>query len=241
MSESAGIITTVLVILAIVDVVGNSVVCLIIKRNRDMRNPMNYLLVNLAIADIIYAAFISPRVFYQLPFAYHPDGIGGTILCKFVSGGSVAWTGSACSIVTLVVIAIERYYAVMYPHGGKWNLTKRKLIGVMKVRKRVTLMVIAVTAIFGICWGTGQLIYVLLYFISKEIGAILLAIADVMILFNSAVNPFVYALLNQQFREKIKKMICCSLSPRVHPEPQFTDSAENPTHPTHTGGTSSAH
>lgn len=88
---------------------------------------MNYLLVNLAVADIIYAAFITPRVFYKLPFAHHPDGVFGTVVCKLVSGGSVAWTGSACSIVTLVAIAIERYYAVMYPHGSKWTLTKRKV------------------------------------------------------------------------------------------------------------------
>ena len=39
MSESAAavVITTVLSILVIVDIVGNSVVCAIIKRNRDMR------------------------------------------------------------------------------------------------------------------------------------------------------------------------------------------------------------
>lgn len=33
------------------------------------------------------------------------------------------------------------------------------------------------------------------------------AIAAVMILFNSAVNPFVYALINERFREKIKRLI----------------------------------
>jgi len=104
--------------------------------------------------------------------------------------------------------------------------------GVMKVRKRVTLMVVAVTAIFGVCWGTGQLVYVLLYFISDDIGAVLLAISDVMILFNSAVNPFVYALLNHQFREKIKRMICCSLAARVHPDLQDTQLAETTTQPT---------
>jgi len=44
-----------------------------------------------------------------------------------------------------------------------------------------------------------------------------------MILFNFAVNPFAYALINQQFREKMKGMICCSLrSSRVNAarEPQ---------------------
>ena len=88
---------------------------------------MNYLLINLAIADIIYAVFITPRVFYKLPFIHHPDGVFGVVLCKSVTGGVFAWTGSASAIVTLIAIAIERYYAVMYPHGNKWNLTKRKL------------------------------------------------------------------------------------------------------------------
>ena len=88
---------------------------------------MNYLLINLAIADIIYAVFITPRVFYKLPFTYHPDGVFGVVLCKSVTGGVVAWTGSASAIVTLIVIAVERCYAVMYPHGNKWNLTNRKL------------------------------------------------------------------------------------------------------------------
>ena len=87
---------------------------------------MNYLLLNLAIADIMYAAFIAPRVYFQLTFN-HPDGVIGTMFCKFVTDGSVAWIGGASSIVTLTAIAIERYYAVMYPHGNKWKLTENKL------------------------------------------------------------------------------------------------------------------
>lgn len=90
------------------------------------RSPMNYLLLNLAIADIMYAAFIAPRVYFQLTFN-HPDGVIGTVFCKFVTDGSVAWIGGASSIVTLTAIAIERYYAVMYPHGNKWKLTEQKL------------------------------------------------------------------------------------------------------------------
>ena len=82
--------------------------------------------------------------------------------------------------------------------------------GVMRVRKRVTLMAITVSVIFEICWGTKVVVYVIKYVASYNIGPIPVTIANTMVLFNSAVNPFVYALLNQQFREKMKKIICCA-------------------------------
>ncbi|KAL9957197.1 hypothetical protein ACROYT_G038806 [Oculina patagonica] len=307
MSEA---ITTVLfIILAIVDIVGNTLVCLIIKRNRDMRIPVNFLLVNLAIADIMYATFIAPKVFFKLSFAHHPGGMTGTVLCKLLTDGAIAWIGGACSIVTLVAIAIERYFAVMHPHGNKWKLTKGKLKdieeeesgnfcqfiwvkdwmpkaysiawlvvvvasvllmavlysrvvytlwfkrsddnqqthqqkGVMRVRKRVTLMVVAVTAIFGICWGTSEVVFVLTLAASISFGPVPTTIFNTMVLFNSAVNPFVYALFNQQFREKIKGMLCCtgSSAATVHPMPGQLDVelADNITRPTHTAVTCSS-
>ena len=84
---------------------------------------MNYLLLNLAIADILYAMFIAPKFLFN----HQPNGMTGTILCKFLTDGNVAWVGVASSFVTLVAIAVERYFAVMYPHGNKWKLTKAKV------------------------------------------------------------------------------------------------------------------
>ena len=82
--------------------------------------------------------------------------------------------------------------------------------GVLKVRKRATLSVITVSAIFGICWITGLLIYVLSYYDIFMFGsASSYVIADTLFMFNSAVNPFVYSLLNQRFRQKLKGMMCC--------------------------------
>lgn len=88
------------------------------------RTPMNFLLVNLAVADILYATFIIPKVLFKLIFT-HPGGVTGTFLCKFLIRGNVAWVGGISSIITLVAIAIERYNAVVYPY--KWRITKRKL------------------------------------------------------------------------------------------------------------------
>ena len=50
-----------------------------------------------------------------------------TGLCKFVTGGNVAWIGAISSIFSLVAITVERYCAVMYPFSNRGNLTKLKL------------------------------------------------------------------------------------------------------------------
>lgn len=71
-------------------------------------------------------------------------------------------------------------------------------------------MVMSVTAIFGICYGFMSVIYVLRKFTSYNISPVLVSVSFIMVLCNSAVNPFVYALLNSQFREKTKEMMCFS-------------------------------
>ena len=80
------------------------------------------------------------------------------------------------------------------------------LQGVMKVRKRVTLMLLTVSVIFMVCWVTEATDYLLVYFFPSH-SFQTLAASSTLILLNSAVNPIVYALVNQRFREKIKRMI----------------------------------
>ena len=100
------------------------------------RIPINYLLVNLAVADAMYAIFVTPQTFLKI-IPTHPGGAIGTVLCKLITGGSFAWTGGTSSVVTLVAIAAERYFAVLYPTGNVGKLTKRKL----KVRRRRRLII----------------------------------------------------------------------------------------------------
>lgn len=68
----------------------------------------------------------SPSVLLRLT-SFHPKSMTATGLCKFVTGGNVAWIGAISSIFSLVAIAVERYYAVMYPFSNRGNLTKLKL------------------------------------------------------------------------------------------------------------------
>ena len=90
------------------------------------RTPINYLLVNLAIADALYAIFITPQTFIKI-IPTHPGGTIGTFLCKLVTGRSLAWIAGDSTVITLVAIAAERYFAVIYPAGAVGKLTKRKL------------------------------------------------------------------------------------------------------------------
>ena len=82
---------------------------------------------------------------------------------------------------------------------------------VLKVRKRVTLMAVTVSVVFGVSWGTSSAVYVMRYFSSYNFRNAII-ITNTMVYFNSAVNPIVYALVNQRFREKIEEMICCRWS-----------------------------
>lgn len=77
-------------------------------------------------------------------------------------------------------------------------------------------MLAVVSGIFAICWGTIQVLNSLLHYTSYEISPVVVAISNTMVLFNSAVNPFVYALSSQNFREKVKGMIC-TCKTVVHP------------------------
>ena len=79
------------------------------------------------------------------------------------------------------------------------------------MRKRVTVMVVAVSAIFVITWVTDAIAH----FLDNDVGSIKLGpyvipIAHTIMIFNAAVNPYAYALINERFREKMKRMICCN-------------------------------
>ena len=90
------------------------------------RTPMNYLLANLAISDIMFASFQAPNHILKRAFT-HPKGTVGSTLCKVLTNGNVAWIGAAASAVTLVAIAVERYFAVACPIGTQRKLTKQKV------------------------------------------------------------------------------------------------------------------
>jgi hypothetical protein len=113
-------------VLSVINIIGNALVILSVLRNRWMHTIMNYLLVNLAIADILVGLFLLPRyVFNQL--IEFPGDVRADINCKFFTYGAISWVGLHAQVFTLIVISFERYSAVVHPHRLRNRLTKRKL------------------------------------------------------------------------------------------------------------------
>ena len=133
-------------ILVSVNVVSNTLVILVIIRSRSMKTPLNYLLLNLAVADLTAGVFLAPSLILRGTFTY-PQGPGGDALCRLFNG-SLAWSGLYSSVFSLVFIAFNRYYAVMKPFSIHHRITIKKL-----------------KIFIPVCWITSVIItFPLLYF-----------------------------------------------------------------------------
>ena len=79
-----------------------------------MRKPINFLIVNMAMSDLLFSIFIIPVDIQKLYIDFWPiDGPLGQTLCKltyFLSDVSII-----VSTQSLVLIAVDRFEAVVYP------------------------------------------------------------------------------------------------------------------------------
>ena len=90
---------------------------------------------------------------------------------------------------------------------------------VLKVRKRVTMMLLTVTVIFAICWSADAILHLLERFHFHKNLPLGRGIIHATLAFNAALNPFAYALINQRFRAKLTELLSssvCSRTERVH-------------------------
>lgn len=90
--------------------IGNVLVILVVVLNRHMRTVTNYLIVNMAVADLLLTAFNMP------------------VTIKVIATRSIDWSVTLCkiipftqslsvasSVLTLAAISIDRFLAIMFP------------------------------------------------------------------------------------------------------------------------------
>ncbi len=89
---------------------GNALVVLVVASNQQMRNTTNILIINLAMADLLFIIFCVPftaadYVMRKWPF--------GEVWCKTVQ--YLIIVTAYVSVYTLVIMSVDRFLAVVYP------------------------------------------------------------------------------------------------------------------------------
>ena len=96
--------------------IGNTLLITIVFKRPELRNTVNYFIVNMAVSDFVFPLLSIPvrlAAIVSSSWQWHIEGMSGLIFCKFyvfvervslaVSGQSLCW------------IALDRFVAVVFP------------------------------------------------------------------------------------------------------------------------------
>lgn len=97
-------------IIVVVGFFGNALVVIVVFCNPQMRSTTNLLIINLAIADLLFITFCVPFTAWDYAFPYWPFG---DAWCRIVQYLIVVC--AYASIYTLVLMSLDRYLAVAHP------------------------------------------------------------------------------------------------------------------------------
>ena len=97
-----------------VSLAGNIFIGIIVYKTKTMRTPINFLIVNMAMSDLLYPIFLFPRALTGLYVGSwlisSPLGQALCKLCNYLERVSMT-----VSIQSLVLIAVDRFGAVVFP------------------------------------------------------------------------------------------------------------------------------
>ena len=116
------LINAVYVMATVINLVANTLICVAVGRKTSLHNPINYLLVNLSIADIVCAIGIYPFIF-MIDILGMP-GSNYKVTCSF-TGAFIFHIGSGASLLTLSTISLTRYLGIRFPLRAEFRLSKR--------------------------------------------------------------------------------------------------------------------
>ncbi|XP_071964211.1 orexin receptor type 2-like [Antedon mediterranea] len=107
------------IIVFLFSIIGNSLVCITVLQNEQMRTVTNMYIVNLSIADILVTVLCVPwTVTYEVTHTW----FFGATACSIISYIQLVCVG--VSIFTLTFIALDRYLAICCPFKYKINRSR---------------------------------------------------------------------------------------------------------------------
>ena len=102
-------------LLFVVSLAGNILIGIIVYKEKALRTPINILIVNMAISDLLYPIIRFPQLFVRLNTDSHwlLSGPLGQAFCKLSC--FLTDVSRVVSIQSLVLIAVDRFVAVIFP------------------------------------------------------------------------------------------------------------------------------
>ena len=99
----------------VVSLLGNSFIGIVVYKTQTLRKPINYFVVNMAMSDLVYPIFLFPRniTWLYVDNQWLISGALGQTLCKLVP--FLGYASAAVSIQSLLLIAVDRLGAVVFP------------------------------------------------------------------------------------------------------------------------------
>ncbi|XP_055969351.1 neuropeptide FF receptor 1 [Sorex fumeus] len=117
----AATLVTAYALIFLLCMVGNTLVCCVVLRNRHMRTVTNMFILNLAVSDLLVGIFCMPTTLVDNLITGWPFDNATCKLSGLVQGMSVS-----ASVFTLVAIAVERFRCIVHPFREK--LTPRQAL-----------------------------------------------------------------------------------------------------------------
>ena len=110
-------------LVSLIGFVGNALVVVVVSANQQMRSTTNLLILNLAIADLLFIIFCVPFTATDYALRRWPFG---HIWCKMVQYLIVVT--AYASVYTLVFMSLDRFLAVVHPIASRSWRTERNAI-----------------------------------------------------------------------------------------------------------------
>lgn len=122
---------TLSVLILVLNMAGNILVCVAVRKTRKLRSFRNYyyglFLMSLAIADMAVGLVCMPFILLYYETGKYPFGFfGSTAVCKLIPALSLLCQGA--SIFSLTTLTLQRFMGIVYPMKARLTLGKVKLL-----------------------------------------------------------------------------------------------------------------
>ena len=120
--------TIALCILFVASFLGNSLIAAVVYKTPTLRKPINFFIVNMAMSDLLFSLIVVPvtLVYLHLQSWAITGGVMANFTCKVTP--YLADVSLLVSVQSLVVIAVDRFVAVVFPLRVSLLTSKRCLL-----------------------------------------------------------------------------------------------------------------